>query len=125
MAKGVVDLLHPIQIKREHGKSPSGAEGTLDFGFEFLAQSAVVGQTSQRIGRREMAQMIFRGALRGDVLGDDFAAALSPRITCHLPAAEPDSHSRSVLTLPFHFDEIYVTRLPIGFKQLSALDRIA
>ena len=90
MAIDVVDLLHPVQIKHEHGKGPRGAIRALDLGFEFLAQSAVVCQAGQGVGRSQMAEMIFRRALCGDVFGNDLAALRRSFLSAYLSAAEPD-----------------------------------
>src|SRR5216684_1596444 len=67
MAMGVIDLLQPVQIKKQHRKGSPGASVPLDFRVEDVEKPPVVGKPGERIGHGEMTDLFFGSFALRDV----------------------------------------------------------
>src|SRR5882762_3531427 len=58
VAVRIVDFLQAVEIEEQYGERPATAIGALGFGFQNVQQTAVIGQTGERVADGEVADLL-------------------------------------------------------------------
>src|SRR5580658_3668741 len=118
MAVAVVDLLQIVQVKEQQSELPAAALRPFDLVIESADQTAIIGQTRQRVLCGLLSQVVFQLSLLGHVLSNNLVTTCASVCRYYFASAEPRPQGRAIFPGPIDFEAIAQIHLPRGSQQL-------